>query len=170
MRIVFYTQYQINTLPSQHIVSYKATLSILVKKPQIFAEQLDRILSNKMKYCLRYGFPCELRQNSVISLMQILKEVLDTSSIHIVEASCFMPRFSCSADTRTVGAVLNFSCKSGSVRSSTSKNYKQKLSFGRKWSKTELSISIICDRFALSRISQPIDCAGHGLVDLTSIN
>lgn len=62
------------TIPNQHIT--KSThrelqiktehLQYSCKKPQIFAEQLDRILSNKMKYCLRYGFPCELRQNSVI--------------------------------------------------------------------------------------------------------
>ena len=33
-----------------------------------------------------------------------------TSSTHTEEASCFTPRLSCSADTRTVGAEVNFLC------------------------------------------------------------
>ena len=40
--------------------------------------------------------------------MQILKDVVLASSTHTEEESCFTPRFSCFADTSTVGTDLNF--------------------------------------------------------------
>ena len=45
------------------------------------------------------------------SLTQIFKEDVVKSSTHTEEASCFTPRLSCSTDTSTVGADLNFPCQ-----------------------------------------------------------
>ena len=45
------------------------------------------------------------------SLTQILKEVVVKSSTQTEDASCFTPRLSCWADTKTVGTDWNFFCR-----------------------------------------------------------